>query len=260
MYNKKRNLFKRKLILFISLILMMFSVYTQTKNMFEKEEYNVTYENVDIKNMSPATVQYKEEGDNIIETVFAKLKSKISIKEFTLTKTAKQYVKQTAEGNEEPPFVWRFPTEIGTITQYPSYYHTAIDLTSPRTYGEPIYSVARGTISSIYTDNAGGLTVTVLHNFNGVNITSQYVHFSRYADIYVGMPVTEHTILGYMGSSGNSTGPHLHISVIDCGLFVPGDPNCYDLNSFFHYNKKRFNEGYRGLFEYVEVPYSWNSR
>ena len=260
MNNKKRDLFKRKLIMFISFILMMFSVFIQTKNLFEKEEYNVTYENVDIKNMSPATVQYKEEGDNIIETIFTKLKDRISIKEFTLTKTAKQDVKQTAEANTEPPFVWRFPTEIGTITQYPSYYHTAIDLTSPRTYGEPIYSVARGTISSIYTDNAGGLTVTVLHNFNGVNITSQYVHFSKYADIYVGMPVTEHTVLGYMGSSGNSTGPHLHISVIDCGLFVPGDPNCYDLNSFFYYKKKRFNEGYRGLFEYVEVPYSWNSR
>ena len=94
MNNKKRNLFKRKLIMFISFILMMFSVFIQTKNMFEKEEYNVTYENVDIKNMSPATVQYKEEGDNIIETIFTKLKDKISIKEFTLTKTAKQDVKQ----------------------------------------------------------------------------------------------------------------------------------------------------------------------
>ena len=259
MNNKKKRLFKRKLILFVSFLFMLFSVYTQTKNMFEQEEYNVNYENIDIKNMSPATVQYKGETDNILETIFMKLKSNLSLKEFSLI-TTKQDAKQTAEANTEPPFVWRLPTEIGTITQYPSYYHTALDLTSPRTYGEPIYSIARGTISSIYTDNAGGLTVTVLHNYNGVNITSQYIHFSRYADIYVGMPVTENTILGYMGSTGNSTGPHLHISVIDCGLYVPGDPNCYDLNSFFNYNKRRFNEGYRGIFEYIPVPYSWNSR
>lgn len=259
MNNKKKRLFKRKLILFVSFLFMLFSVYTQTKNMFEQEEYNVNYENIDIKNMSPATVQYKGETDNILETIFMKLKSNLSLKEFSLI-TTKQEVKQTAEANTEPPFVWRLPTEMGTITQYPSYYHTALDLTSPRTYGEPIYSIARGTISSIYTDNAGGLTVTVLHNYNGVNITSQYIHFSRYADIYVGMPVTENTILGYMGSTGNSTGPHLHISVIDCGLYVPGDPNCYDLNSFFNYNKRRFNEGYRGIFEYIPVPYSWNSR
>ena len=259
MNNKKKILFKRKLILFVSFLFMLFSVYTQTKIMFEQEEYNVNYENVDIKNMSPATVQYKGESDNILETIFMKLKNNFSLKEFSLI-TTKQDVKQTAEANTEPPFVWRLPTEMGTITQYPSYYHTALDLTSPRTYGEPIYSIARGTISSIYTDAAGGLTVTVLHNYNGVNITSQYIHFSRYADIYVGMPVTENTVLGYMGSTGNSTGPHLHISVIDCGLYVPGDPNCYDLNSFFNYNKRRFNEGYQGIFEYIPVPYSWNSR
>lgn len=260
MSNKKSKLFKRKLILFISFLFMLFSVYVQTKTMFEQEEYNINVENVDIKNMSPATVQFKGEGDNFIETIFAKLKNNVSLKEFTLTKTAKQEVKETAEANVEPPFVWKLPTEMGTITQYPGYYHTALDLTSPRTYGEPIFAIARGTISSIYTDAAGGLTVTVLHNYNGVNITSQYIHFSRYADIYVGMPVTENSVLGYMGSSGNSTGPHLHISVIDCGLYVPGDPNCYDLNSFFYYNKRRFNEGYRGIFEYIQVPYSWNSR
>lgn len=259
MNNKKKSLFKRKLIMFISFIFMLFSVYTQTKIMFEKEEYKINYNNIDTKNMSPATVQYKKQGDNILETIFSQLKNNISLKEFTLTKTT-QESKKTQEANVEQPFIWRLPTEIGTITQYPSYYHTALDLTSHRTYSEPIYSIARGTISSIYTDAAGGLTVTVLHNYNGVNITSQYIHFSRYADIYVGMPVTENTILGYMGSTGNSTGPHLHISVIDCGLYVPGDYNCYDLNSFFNYNKRRFNEGYRGIFEYIQVPYSWNSR
>ena len=260
MSNKKKKLFKRKLILFISFLFMMFSVYTQTKAMFEKEKYNLNYDNIDTKNMSPATVQYKGEGDNIIETIFAKLKDNISLKEITMTKTAAQDVKETGEAKVETPFVWKLPTEIGTITQYPSYYHTAMDITSPRTYSEPIYSIAKGQVSGIYTDLDGGLTVTVLHNYNGVNITSHYVHFSRYADIYVGMPVTENTVLGYMGSTGNSTGPHLHISVVDCGLFVPGDPNCYDLNSFFNYKRKRFNEGMYGLGNYVNVPYSWNSR
>ena len=62
------------------------------------------------------------------------------------------------------------------------------------------------------------------------------------SDIEVGKPVTINDALGQMGSTGNSTGPHLHISVIDCGLYVPGDYNCYDLNSFFNYNKRRFNE------------------
>ena len=63
MNNKKKSLFKRKLIMFISFIFMLFSVYTQTKIMFEKEEYKINYNNIDTKNMSPATVQYKKQGD-----------------------------------------------------------------------------------------------------------------------------------------------------------------------------------------------------
>jgi hypothetical protein len=83
MNNKKKRLFKRKLILFVSFLFMLFSVYTQTKNMFEQEEYNVNYENININNMSPATVQFKGETDNILETIFMKLKNNFSLKEIS---------------------------------------------------------------------------------------------------------------------------------------------------------------------------------
>ncbi len=258
MKNSKRSLFKRKLILMISFMFMIFAVYTQTKEVFQNEEYNIIYENVDIKNMSPATIQVKK-GTGVIDDIFEKIKQNIKLKENLQFIKTKQDVKETSTPNKEV-FVWKLPTEIGTVTQYPSYYHVALDLTSPRAYSEPIYSIAKGTVSSIYTDPAGALVVTVLHNYNGQYITSQYIHLSRYADIYVGKPVTEYDILGYMGSTGNSTGPHLHIAVADCGLYVPGDPNCYDLNSFINYKQRRFNEGHLGVGSYVNVPYSWNSR
>lgn len=245
--------------MFISFILMLFSVYMQTKEIFEKEVYSINIENIDIKNMAPATTAIIEENTNIVDIIFEGMKNNGSLAEATLLKVQNTELEEKQEPNVQP-FVWKLPTEMGTITQNPSYYHTALDITSPRTYNEPIYSIARGVITGIYTDLDGGLTVTVLHNYNGVNITSHYVHFSRYADIYVGKEVTENDILGYMGSTGNSTGPHLHISVVDCGLFVPGDPNCYDLNSFFNYKRRRFNEGLFGLGNYIYVPYSWNSR
>ena len=257
--NNKKKLFKRKLIMFISFILMLFSVYMQTKEIFEKEVYSINIENIDIKNMAPATTAIIEENTNIVDIIFEGMKNNGSLAEATLLKVQNTELEEKKEPNVQP-FVWKLPTEMGTITQNPSYYHTALDITSPRTYNEPIYSIARGVITGIYTDLDGGLTVTVLHNYNGVNITSHYVHFSRYADIYVGKEVTENDILGYMGSTGNSTGPHLHISVVDCGLFVPGDSNCYDLNSFFNYKRRRFNEGLFGLGNYIYVPYSWNSR
>ena len=259
MSNEKKGL-KRKLIIFISVIMMMFSVYDETKELFMNEKINIKYENIDIKNMSPAKVQIKNENRNIIDIVFDGLSKSKFFEEAAMLKKETTEVLEKNEPNPEPPFVWKLPTEMGTISQYPGYYHTAFDIISPRSYNEPIYSIARGKISSIYSDNAGALIVTVLHNFNRVNITSQYVHLSRYADIYVGKEVTENDVLGYMGSTGYSTGPHLHISVIDCGLYVPGDNNCYDLNSFYNFQRRRFNEGMHGLSNYIQVPYSWNSR
>ena len=257
MNSQKKRLLKRKLILIVSFMFMVFAAYTQTKNVFEKEEYNLTYENIDTKNISPAAVQIKN-SSKIIDDIFTKIKQNFRLKENSLV-TKTQEVKQTANANTEV-LVWKLPTEMGTITQYPSYYHVAMDLTSSRAYNEPIYSIAKGTVSSIYTDPAGALVVTVLHNNNGQNITSQYIHLSRYADIYVGKKVTENDILGYMGSTGNSTGPHLHIAVVDCGLYVPGDSNCYDLNSFINYKQRRFSEGHIGIGAYINVPYTWNSR
>ena len=257
--NSKKNLFKRKLIMFISCIMMMFSIYIQTKELFEKQEYIIKYENVDFKNMSPAETPIIDENSNIVDVIFESMKKNGSLAETTLLKVQSTKIEEKSEPNEQP-FVWKLPTEMGTITQYPSYYHIAYDITSPRTYNEPIYSIARGKISSIYTDRDGALIVTVMHTFNDVNITSQYVHLSRYADIYVGKEVTENDILGYMGSTGNSTGPHLHLAVADCGLYSPGDNSCYDLNSFFNFQRKRFNEGMYGFGYYKEIPYSWNSR
>lgn len=260
MSNKKKQI-RRQIIIFISFLFILFATYTQTKEVFKKTEYKISYEYVNIKDMSPAKVQKKEESTNIFKTIFNKIKDNGLLKEHEILKktTTKTNALQN-ESKKELNLVWKLPIEIGTITQYPSYYHTAIDMTSPRTYNEPIYPVARGKVSSIYTDEAGALIVTVLHNYKGQNITSQYIHLSRYADIYVGKEVTENDILGYMGSTGNSTGPHLHIAVIDCGLYVPGDTNCYDINSFYNYSRRRFNEGFVGIGNYINVPYSWNSR
>lgn len=154
---------------------------------------------------------------------------------------------------------WRLPTEMGTVTQYPSYYHTAYDIMSPRGYGEAIYPVYDGVVSSIYYDYAGALIVTILHDVEGVKYTSQYVHLSRFQDgLHVGQEVTTDDIIGYMGASGIASGVHLHITVVDCSLY--GDGNCYDINSFYNYARRRLNEGYVGLGNHIILPVSWNNR
>ena len=155
--------------------------------------------------------------------------------------------------------IWYLPTEQGRITTYPNYGHIAYDITSPRGQGEIIYPVARGTISSIYTDGAGALIVTVRHYIDGKNYTSQYVHLSRYADIHVGQDVTPFTPLGWIGTTGYSTGVHLHVALLDCNLYESNDI-CADLNGFFSFGRARLSQGFYGLGSVIYVPDSWNSR
>lgn len=112
-------------------------------------------------------------------------------------------------------------------------------------------------ISNIYYDNAGAKIVTVRHYIDGKYYSSQYVHLSNFADIYIGEEVTPFTPLGWMGTTGISTGVHLHIALLDCNMFGDTDM-CSTLNGFFNYGKIRFNEGFRGLSEVIEVPYTWS--
>ncbi len=84
------------------------------------------------------------------------------------------------------------------------------------------------------------------------------MHLSSYAQgLYVGRPVTINDAIGRMGMTGIATGVHLHLAVVDCKLFDSNDPYCKDLNGFFNYAKRRYNEGFNGLGSLINVPYSW---
>ena len=63
-----------------------------------------------------------------------------------------------------------------------------------------------------------------------------------------------------MGTTGYSTGVHLHIAVLDCALFDPSDSKCPDLGAWYRYDKIKFSQGFNGLSSLVNVPGSWNSR
>jgi murein DD-endopeptidase MepM/ murein hydrolase activator NlpD len=48
---------------------------------------------------------------------------------------------------------------------------------------------------------------------DGHRIESLYAHFSGFANIRVGQPVQTGHLIGYVGATGNTTGPHLHFEV-----------------------------------------------
>jgi murein DD-endopeptidase MepM/ murein hydrolase activator NlpD len=95
--------------------------------------------------------------------------------------------------------------------------HDGIDLPAPT--GTPVGAAGRGVVESAGWNSGGyGNLVVVRHRLGFV---SMYAHLSRIA-ASPGQAVVGHSRIGYVGSTGHSTGPHLHFEVRHHG--VPIDP------------------------------------
>lgn len=86
--------------------------------------------------------------------------------------------------------------------------HEGIDITA--TYGTPIVAPAGGRISRVGWENGYGLAVEIDH---GYGVKTRYAHMSRTA-VSVGQVIRRGDRLGFVGSTGLSTGPHLHYEVL----------------------------------------------
>jgi len=94
--------------------------------------------------------------------------------------------------------------------------HTAVDYAAPT--GTPVMSIGDGTIISAGWAGGGGNTIKVKHN--GVYTTS-YMHLSKFAKgIKAGVRVRQGDVIGYVGSTGTSTGPHLDFRVYKNGTAI----------------------------------------
>ncbi|MBO8155610.1 MAG: peptidoglycan DD-metalloendopeptidase family protein [Bacillaceae bacterium] len=97
--------------------------------------------------------------------------------------------------------------------------HTGIDLAGP--WGTPIYAAADGTV--IFSGRDGGYGNSIVINHNSTYQT-RYGHMSRLA-VNEGDKVKKGDVIGYMGSTGRSTGSHLHYEIIKNGNMI--DPYPY---------------------------------
>lgn len=77
-------------------------------------------------------------------------------------------------------------------------------------YGSSIYSIGAGKILAFGTNSGWGNWVAVQHDNNMVSL---YAHMSVFGKIKVGDRATADSVLGYEGSTGTSTGSHLHLSL-----------------------------------------------
>jgi len=85
--------------------------------------------------------------------------------------------------------------------------HKGIDLAAP--VGTPVYATADGTVERADLFSSYGLYVAIDH---GNSLETRYAHMSRLA-VAAGERVHKGEIIGYVGTTGRSTGPHLHYEV-----------------------------------------------
>ena len=87
--------------------------------------------------------------------------------------------------------------------------HTGVDYAAPK--GTPVMTIGDGVIVSMKYEGAGGNTIRIKHNSV---YTTAYLHLSGYAKgLKAGQRVRQGQVIGYVGSTGRSTGPHLDFRV-----------------------------------------------
>ena len=92
--------------------------------------------------------------------------------------------------------------------------HRGVDYAAPT--GTPVRSTANGTVSKVIRNDPGAGNYITVQHANGFK--TRYFHLSRFArGMRAGIPVTRGSTIGYVGSTGLSTGPHLHYEVIKNG-------------------------------------------
>ena len=92
--------------------------------------------------------------------------------------------------------------------------HKGVDLAAPT--GTPIHASADGTVAMAERYSGYGLYVQIEH---GGSLETRYGHMSRIA-VAEGQFVHKGDVIGYVGSTGRSTGPHLHYEVRVDGVAV----------------------------------------
>lgn len=89
-------------------------------------------------------------------------------------------------------------------------FHSGIDYSAPEIDGANVYSVSHGEVLEVVKGETGyGNYVLVQHN----GYQSLYGHLSAFGNVKVGDKVKAGAVLGKVGTTGRSTGPHLHFEI-----------------------------------------------
>lgn len=138
-----------------------------------------------------------------------------------------EYLAKLALQGENPPSNanWVTPVSGYTLTSpfgmrvHPvlkySRMHNGIDMGCAE--GTPIYATRAGTVTVASYQAGGAGNYVSINHLDG--FSSIYMHMTRYI-VSVGQTVSQGQLIGYVGSTGMSTGPHLHFGISYAGTYV----------------------------------------
>ncbi|MEX3623517.1 murein hydrolase activator EnvC [Viridibacillus arvi] len=108
-------------------------------------------------------------------------------------------------------------------------FHQGIDIANPASSVE-LVAAADGVITRASYFDSYGNVVFISHKINGQTFTTVYAH-QEGISVKVGQKVKQGDFIGYMGTSGNSTGKHLHFE-IHVGEWATGQPNAINPRTY----------------------------
>lgn len=166
-------------------------------------------------------LEESEDAQSALMAEIAKMEKELSQKQYE-----EKLAQQAAAGSAPPSnSSWVCPVPYYTLTSpfgmrvHPvlgyARMHNGIDMACAQ--GTPIYATRAGTVSAASFQAGGaGNYVSINH---GDGFSSIYMHMTNYI-VYPGQKVSAGQVIGYVGSTGISTGPHLHFGISYAGNYV----------------------------------------
>ncbi len=168
--------------------------------------------------------QMLEESEDAQSDLMAEIAQKE--KELSKAQYEEKLAQMAASGNAPSSnATWSCPVPYYTLTSpfgmrvHPvlgyARMHNGIDMACAQ--GTPIYATRSGVVTvASYQAGGAGNYVSINH---GDGFSSIYMHMTHYI-VYVGQQVSRGQVIGYVGSTGISTGPHLHFGISYAGAYV----------------------------------------
>lgn len=164
-------------------------------------------------NVVSTSLSSPEDTFGILRTVLEGLESKLR---FVRRDVERQEALASATPSIWPTHGWLTGTFGGRsdpFTGEPGF-HQGLDISTEK--GQPVYATAEGTVeSAAYSGDYGNLIV-LKHAFG---LTTRYGHLSGFA-VTPGQQVSRGDVIGYVGSTGRSTGAHLHYEILANGRLL----------------------------------------